>query len=132
MSYYITAKIIDVVIPADKLGECLGAVYKVTREDVDGEEFLLRDKTSLRELLEYWGIYTRPTEDGGMKLDYVEEGFDGSIGIFEAIAPFVNTDTWPGSPLVECCGEDGAMWRFLFEGGKVIRQHPVVTWVNDG
>jgi hypothetical protein len=131
MSYHIEAKITDVAIPADKLGECLGAVYKVTREDVDGEEFLLREKTSLRDLLEYWGIYTRPTEDGGMQLDYVEEGFDGSIKIFEAIAPFVDLNSWPDGPTVECRGEDGAMWRFYFADGKVVRQHPVITWVAD-
>ena len=47
--------------------------------------------------------------------------------MFDAIAPYVK----PGS-YIQMSGEDGSMWRWLFDGMSCIEQTPGISWPKGG
>jgi len=56
--------------------------------------------------------------------------FDGEkIGddmiLFEALAPFVESGGF-----IEMSGEDGALWRWCFEDGKLVEKFATISWDN--
>lgn len=55
--------------------------------------------------------------------------YDGKIGqeelFLHALAPFVRDGSF-----IEWTGEDGARWRYRFEGGEMFADDGVITWVN--
>ena len=60
--------------------------------------------------------------------DVVEIHFSGDVlrsdkMIFDAIAPFVEAGSY-----VEMMGDDGQMWRWVFDGHNCVEVHPTVTW----
>lgn len=45
------------------------------------------------------------------------------LAIFNALAPFVKAGSF-----IEMDGEDGAIWRFQFNGKTCIENYPTITW----
>lgn len=128
MSYEISATFNQMVILRDKLGECSGALFKLARTD-----HRLPRKGDLQDLFDVWSIRTKWLPDGRLQLLGVAGTAlpnDASV-LFKTIAPFVDTSSWPEPPTIECHGEEGQMWRYLFSDGQVYHQHPRITWVND-
>lgn len=59
--------------------------------------------------------------------DIIVYGFDGKSKneekIFEAIAPYVEPNSY-----IEWRGENGEMWRNVFENGRMITQNGEIVW----
>ena len=112
-----------VVIPADKVEECLAAINamfidpdtgkKVSYSWVNAEEF-----TDLRDAITAWRYDTEKKEDGSIEITYFNGDKMGDEGwFFENIAPFIKSGA-----LATYVGEDGAHWRYVFENGAMIEQ----------
>ena len=43
--------------------------------------------------------------------------------LFCAVAPFVEDGSY-----IEMSGEDGCLWRWVFENGKCMEVYPTITW----
>lgn len=55
------------------------------------------------------------------------ESSDGKLGdediLFNTIAPFVGEGSY-----IEMVGEDGEMWRWVFDGNTMKHVKPIITW----
>ena len=58
-----------------------------------------------------------------MSISFVGEKLGDDEHFFGAIAEFVNDGSF-----IEMRGEDGARWRWIFSGGKVVEKHATVSW----
>lgn len=151
MGYYVSMDIGGVVIPADKVADCLAAINQMFNDEnlsnnagggAGGPS--ITEKTPVREKRWYSWV-TNPRGDGFEALQDaliawrydVEINTDGSINIghftgeklgddeqlFEVIAPFVQS-----GGVIECRGEDNAFWRYLFENGELIEQQGEIVY----
>ena len=77
-------------------------------------------KTALGE----WRYDVHVDPKGDIHVDYFngEKWGDDEV-LYDAIAPFVTKD---GS--IECRGEDGAQWRYLFNGKEAKQQSAKISW----
>jgi len=80
------------------------------------------------EMLEAWGYEPEAevADDGlGDILDlyFVREKIGDEETLFQAIAPYVEAESY-----LEYRGEDGAIWRYYFDGTKMVEQSPNITW----
>lgn len=80
--------------------------------------------TSLEEMLKWWRWHPK-TNDAG---DIVKVQFDGEksgddMYLWTAIAPFVEPNSY-----IEMQGEDGAQWRWVFDGKTVTEVQAKVSW----
>ena len=80
--------------------------------------------TTLVDALEAWRYDAHEDPNGDVHLNYFrgEKWGDDEV-LYEALAPFVEEGA-----TIECRGEDGCQWRYLFEGGKVKDQTARITW----
>lgn len=58
--------------------------------------------------------------------DYYGWDDDAEEAALTAIAPFVHD-----GDAIEITGEDDSHWRYLFRGGKLVQQFPVVKWEDE-
>jgi hypothetical protein len=69
---------------------------------------------------------TNYLDDEGNITDIYYEGEkldDYILPIFNAIAPFVEADSF-----IEMMGEDGTIWRWVFNGKTCEEKYPKITW----
>lgn len=79
---------------------------------------------TLEEVLDYWGFETTLDAEGSIvDIQFVREKLGDELKMFRAIAPWVRD-----SSFIEMVGEDGAQWRWVFEGGQCAERYPTVTW----
>lgn len=65
-------------------------------------------------------IYLR---NGAFEIDYFNgEKLGNDFEIFTQIAPYIEDG------YIEYQGEDGALWRYVFENGKVKEVYPKIIW----
>lgn len=127
MGYYIDFRGCDFRIKASNKEAALSALKKlfvkrkqlgwVSQEDI-------KDKTSLEDALEECRWDTENSIEGD--IDCIrfngEKSGDDEI-IFDAIAPYVEKDSF-----IEMQGEEGEMWRWVFDGEHCKEIYPTVTW----
>lgn len=65
------------------------------------------------------------TDDAGnvTGVDYQRDGLGEVFAALQPLAPFVRAGSY-----LEFSGEDGALWRWVFDGVKVVRVEPTITW----
>jgi len=132
MGYYVDMEISDVVIPADKIEGCLKAINEMFEAESlsrgGGGTYSGGAKTStsyswvnspdggfkdLGSALNEWR-YDSEIVDGDCRLSYFHGEKLGDDGLLmDAIAPFVKS-----GGTIDCRGEDGALWRWEFDGEK--------------
>jgi hypothetical protein len=145
MGYYVTLTGSDFTIPADRLDEAYVALCKLNESDegktggswkaVDGaptrtevwfawmdSDYPDKLKTT-QEILEALGFECDQCLDGSLNV-YGYDSKTGQEDIFiAALAPFV-----PDGSYMEWSGEDGSMWRTLFEKGEAKHQEATIIW----
>lgn len=141
MGYCVNMEIGGLIIPAEKIAECLAAINELHTEDN------LNKNADGGSSTEKWYSWVNNPKDGGFKdmkeaisswrysgdfddlgnfhFEYFEgEKWGGDEDyLYHAIAPFVND-----GGLIECRGEDGAQWRYLFAEGKMTEQTGSTIW----
>lgn len=145
MGYYIDVSVNNVVIPADKVQVCLAAINGMHEKNVvmsrgGGGEWKAGSKADgwyswvrnpgtegFSNLLDALGDWRwEATEDvlGSVTIEYFTgEKYGDDELLFTAIAPYI-----AGGGAIEFRGEDGAMWRYLFEGGEMHEQSAEISW----
>lgn len=141
MGYCMDLRDFDFVIPADRAGDALAAVQAldpVTRGAggtwsggrkteswfswVTTSEY--KNATDIGEAFDAWRWELRQDSNG----DWSLVGFNGEkLGddaiLFEAVAPFVKSGSF-----VEMQGEDGARWRWVFDGKTCKEKEGRISW----
>lgn len=93
----------------------------------DGHSWIDRvDTSDLGRAFDSWRWQVELNGDGSA---WILHNFEGEkagsdMALFEAVAPFVK----PGSYIEMCGDEDGASWRWVFDGISVKEKYPEVTW----
>lgn len=152
MGYYVEYDISGLVIPKERVDACLDAINGMFTDDN-----LLKnahggcwgggvnDKSPVRGRKWYSWVTNPPageffkdlksafgawrfcgsfSEEGDFNLEYFEgEKLGDESFLFDAIAPFVAEGS-----TIEARGEDGAIWRHVFAGGKVREQQAKISW----
>lgn len=81
-------------------------------------------RSSMNEVFDDWRYKATFNEDGDIiRIDFTGEKIGDEIEFFKAIAPYVK----PGSYL-EMSGEDGARWRWYFDGVTCEEQAAKITY----
>ena len=61
--------------------------------------------------------------DNVIGIEHLHEYEGQEKKLFEALAPYVK----PGS-YIQMIGEDGELWRWVFDGSNCIKKTPTITW----
>ena len=89
----------------------------VSTEDVLGA-------TSLADAMEAFRWSVEHDAEGNItSISFAGEKLGDDAHFFGAIAEFVDDGSF-----IEMLGEDGARWRWIFSGGKVVEKHATVSW----
>lgn len=85
----------------------------------------LEDAHSLEHALEEWGWDTIHDEETGdvIGISFAREKAGDEEKLFAAIAPFVEAGSY-----IEMSGEDGARWRWCFDGKSLSTKQATITW----
>ena len=150
MGYYISLTGSSFTIPREKLDDAYKALCELNKHDElkrggsygpreDGSHgqievwFAWMDPDypskckNAEEIFAALGFDTSETSAGALSLDYYESKAGDEDYFLDAVTPFVD----PGSTL-EWRGEDGEMWRDLFNGKTRSRQSAVIGWREEG
>lgn len=77
-------------------------------------------------LIKAWGLEVQIDKNGNIEdiffADYYHHSADEDV-LFYAIAPYVEKDSF-----IEIHGEDGEMWRYVFDGTSYEEIYPTITW----
>lgn len=84
----------------------------------------LRAAETLEDFMEEWRYTPSVDENGNIEyLTFEGEKWGDETHLFKALGPYVRKDSY-----LEFRGEDGEMWRFIFDGEKMIEQQAIITW----
>ena len=79
---------------------------------------------TVAEALSAWRWEPHMNKDGDITYLYFRgEKLGDDAVLFKAIAPFVDKDSY-----VAFRGEDGLMWRYIFDGEKMAEQQARIVW----
>lgn len=129
MGYCINQRDCNFTIKADNVSKALDAIREFIADDAN-TRFAWVDMLSLRSArtfetaMKAWRWHAEWTLNGDVRgLFFRGEKLGNDIFLFQVIAPYVQ----PGS-YIEMSGEDGALWRWYFDGIKVIEEEGTITW----
>jgi len=89
---------------------------------VNGRE--VSSALTLYAALRAWRWEAEFDKDGNINAIYFEGEKSGDdLALFNAIAPFVKAGSF-----IEMSGEDGAIWRFQFDGKICFENYPTISW----
>ena len=121
MGYYVSLHDSDFVIPEDKEEDALKAIHDLYGKNQSYSwvvDSACLEAETLEEALMAWRWGYRSGE-----LYFEGEKLGDDIILFCAIAPFVNAGSF-----IEMHGEEGFMWRWVFDGKECHEIEPTVTW----
>lgn len=134
MGYYMNQRAASFRIKQQNIFKALAAVQALhgneTIKDGSGRYLSWVDqdfhkRTTLLEILDCWRWQIEKDRQTG---DVVDICFNGEkLGddetLFSALAPFVEDGSF-----IEMGGEDDALWRWVFKGGKCQEVYAEITW----
>lgn len=133
MGYCMTQRDSSFVIIKDNQQAALKAVQSLaggeTISDSYGPHYSWVDKDfaqnkDLRSIMDAWRWTVRFNDEGDVvRIDFDGEKLGDDIVLFKALAPFVKKDSF-----IEMDGEDGCLWRWVFDGTTCKETSPTVTW----
>lgn len=91
---------------------------------VGTDDFL--QATTLAQALRAWRWAVGRTGPGTVEvatLLFQGENYGDEDALFAALAPFVEAGSF-----IEMQGEDGDLWRWVFDGKAAHKQSPIITW----
>lgn len=76
-------------------------------------------------MIEHWGYDPDLDDESGNIIDisFCSEKLGEEVEFFKAIAPFVEKGSF-----IEMSGEDGSLWRWVFDGTTCKEVYATVTW----
>ena len=131
MGYYINKRAGEFQI---KQGDCANALEAI-REIPDNPEGFMggryawvpddwRKHDNLVDMLRAWRWDAEVDDDGNIiDLQFVGEKLGDCFTMFQAIAPFVQEDSY-----IEMVGEDGDRWRWIFDGHTCEEKSATINW----
>ena len=72
---------------------------------------------------ERWHLNFDDEHDDVVGIEFWGEKLWNDFALFKALAPFVDAGSY-----IECNGEEGEMWRWVFDGATCTEVRPTVTW----
>ena len=99
-------------------GKCIEKNFSwVTTEEFSGA-------TTLHDAMWAWRWEIDTTDDGDVtSIMFEGEKMGDDTILLDAIAPFVEAGSY-----IEMQGEDGELWRWAFDGSKLIEQNARISW----
>lgn len=148
MGYYVTMDIGGVVIPADKVNDCLtaingmfgpehhdqmsGGVWRPGMGQTEWNYDWVNPPpeggfTSLVAALEEWRYSATTHDNGDVEIEYFTgEKWGDDPRLFDVIAPFVSENA-----VIFCRGEDGSHWKHVFKDGKCEELEGKIVYEDD-
>lgn len=129
MGYCIEQEDAKFYIKADKAKDVVKAIKSLVGRESWGDHFswVYNDfgkYNDLKKIIKCWRWNIEQDEQGNV----IDISFDGEklgddLLFFKTIAPFVKKGSY-----IQMRGEDGAMWRWVFDGKSVKEVSPKVDW----
>jgi len=151
MGYCVNIEMDDVVIPADKVDDCLAAINEMfTDENLTKhgsgcaggpsitEDTPVREKhwyswvhnpkdkgfETLLEAIGAWRYQAEQKDNGDIEILYFDgDKWGDDEQFYTIITPFVLDNAF-----IECRGEGGERWRYKFENGEMKEEHAMISW----
>jgi len=124
MGYYMSQRDNSFFLPKEKQQEALQAIQIAaeSKPRIFGSSIL--QAHTLQEALESWCWKPEFDKQGNIEAISFEGNKSGNeLELFQAIAPFVKAGSF-----IEMSGEDGAIWRFQFDGKTCFENYPKISW----
>jgi hypothetical protein len=110
-------------------GNVVTAIQSLRGKETCGTHFSWVDKnfhklTDVKAIIRAWRWEPKFDENGnicGINFDGEKYGDDGIL--FNAIAPYVEAGSY-----IEMVGEDGAKWRWIFDGETCEEKQATISW----
>ena len=118
---------VDFFIRKDNFARALEAIKLLAEKQekydwVDSSEF--RNSPTLADALGKWRWDAEINKDGDIdNICFRGQKIGSDEVLFNAIAPFVEDGSY-----IEMQGEDGVMWRWVFEDGVCKEKNATITW----
>ena len=141
MGYWVSIELNTVHVPAEKVTECLAAINamheaKTLKMNAGGGSstgdswYSWVDNPpeggfkTLVEAFGAWRYEARIDEKCGCVIvqDFTGSKWGDDEQLYAVIAPFVKEG------LIECRGEDGALWRYALADGELAEEHGQIVW----
>jgi len=130
MGYCMTQEWAEFKINSKNHKDALKAIKALAGKETCGDHFswvdtkcFLEAKTLL-DALDTWRWEAETDNDGNIVgIQFTGEKIGDDMMLFKAIAPFVES-----GGCIEMRGEDGYMWRWLFDGGGFREQGAKIVW----
>lgn len=126
MGYYVTQDDCNFFVPADKIPAMIEAIHNLDNGyDYSWVNMAFLKSNDIVEIFQCWRWCIKLDQATG---DIVDIIFDGEkLGddevLLKAIAPFVKAGSF-----IEMNGEGNDMWRWYFDGEKMVEKLPTITW----
>lgn len=113
-------------IPADKVAEAVKALKAMPEKHYSWVNDFQSLKT-LAEIMREWRYPVEFDDHGNVTAIFFEgEKIGDEVQLFETLAPFVKAGSF-----IEMSGEDGARWRWEFDGKTMNENEARVVWDNE-
>jgi hypothetical protein len=126
MGYCVSISIGGVFIPTKNIDKCLEAINKLNQS---------YNSPPADDILNAFDDWSHPVSlDGeGITVDeFNGEKWRDQDEFYKVIAPFVEPKASEFNKeregVIECLGEDGEKWRYIFKDGKIKHETAVVSW----
>jgi hypothetical protein len=114
----------ELSIQTDKMS---GASYqggKVVSRHFSWVDMDYAQKTSFPKMLECWGWEPYVDDEGNIaSIEFQRTKLGDEVHLFKALAPFVKEGSF-----IQMRGEDGSLWRWTFDGKKMLEKFGTVVW----
>jgi hypothetical protein len=122
MGYYMYQRECNFFLPKENHEKALQAVMIAVQNDPSLS--CLGNRESIQDFLTSLAWTPQFDYDGNIdNLNFTGNKSWKELDIFQAIAPYVKAGSF-----IEMSGEDGAIWRFQFNGKTCIENYPAITW----
>jgi len=119
MGYCIEQRDSKFFIDKKYFNEALVAVKSLVGKD---EDYL--NANSLADIIGEWRWdVTIDTSGNIVDIEFIGEKLGDDKILFDVLAPFVKAESY-----IEMQGEDGALWRWVFDGKKCDEVYAEITW----
>jgi hypothetical protein len=124
MGYYMTQRDSDFQMDIRDFDAALEAVKRLRGRPYAWVNSNFIDEAKLPGAVEDWRWSLIPDEQGNVgNIEFLGEKLGDDEVLFKALAPFVK----PGS-FIEMQGEDGEIWRWLFDGKTCVDKTAKISW----
>lgn len=133
MGYCIHLREAVFTIPASKVADALEAVMNGKGSYESPQHYIGKIKNykhlppalKLSELVDQtWGFSLKPNENGGIQgIEWEWEKSHNENEVMMLLGPFVDAGCY-----VEMGGEDGAAWRYIFDGKTCVEKEAKLVW----